>query len=243
MDVRNFHCFILISCIFLKSCTSVRLNDNVECNLDYSTNTISGESKDAKEFKVEVLFIPRLIEDLLNNVPKHKIEYVEWYRQTAREDRYTGYQIIGCADTTWAKTTMAHHIIDKYNVQRMDSIYYDTVYTVSVVDESKIEQSANPCQAILSVNYIDSLTYMKSPRCVSWGMICYQIMPIGMSHKTNKFIGEDRDGLFNIDVNTLIYRNKGLEEYQEYLRSSHGIDMSFTRIDTIDLGVYSRRTQ
>ncbi|MFT6338802.1 MAG: hypothetical protein ACJATI_005581 [Halioglobus sp.] len=239
MIVINKILYFLVCIILLSSCF-VNKHQDAKCVLDKENNIIKGYDVSVKEFYDEVHFLPRIIEDFLIGGKKPTIEYRDFYKKTLSKNRFAGYHIYGCADTTWAKQTMAYHLIDKYHISRYDSTYYDTVYTISVLDESKLEYSKDSCQQLVLFGSTFNDIVVTDYRCISWGMICHSLMP-GMNTSTNSIEGEDRVGYYDIKIPAYIYRDQGLHAYQNYLKNWLGLEIKFERVDTIKIGVYEYR--
>lgn len=159
-----------LACIILLSSCFVKKHIETKCVLDKENNIIKGYDLDAKVFYDDVHFLPRIIEDFLIVGEKPDIEYRDFSRKSSRENSYAGYHIHGCADTTWAKETMAYHLMDKYNINRFDSTYYDTVYTITVIDETKLEYSKDSCHYFRLLGGTFNDVIVTERRCMSWGL-------------------------------------------------------------------------
>jgi hypothetical protein len=212
-----------------------------KCILDKENNIIKGIDNNSKPFYVKRLFLPRAIENLLIACEKPPIEYRDFTSKATDQNEFAGYQIYGCIDTTWAKETMAHHLMDKYHINRYDSTYYDTVYTVDVIDVSKLVNSKDSCHYFMSLGSTFEDEVVTEYRCISWGLVCHSLMPYGMNRNTNSIESEDRKGLYDIKIPVYIYKERGLQAHQQYLRDYLGLQMSFERVDTIKIGVYEYR--
>lgn len=232
----------LFICALVFNACSVKKESKDICILDFTENTIKGTSQLSKEFYVERRFLPRLIEDLISHPDvKSEIDYEDFYEKSSRNESYQGYLIQGCSDTTWAKMKMANHLLLKYDIERFDSTYFDTVYSVKLLDESKLKLSSVPCRRngyhaskrINEPHYIDL-------ECVKWSTICRFLLRGVLNRKTNTVEFEERVGDYDFRVPIEVFRKQGLKAYQKYLIDSIGINMSFLRIDTVNVGVYKR---
>lgn len=225
---------ILFSCIVTLSCGSKKIVTSNNCILDSATNTISGPDIRAKEFYRKRLFIPRVLEEL--SLGRKKI-YYSHFSDHAQEE-YARYHIYGCRDTTWAKQRMVEHIMEKYHVYKYDSIYYDTIYTVQVVDESKLVKSHEPCDRSMShFNRINGM-FLHIYQCLEWNLVAHLMLPPEFNENTNSVEYNMRSGRHDISVPVYLASTKGFDVYQQYILDSLGIHIAPLRIDTIPLGVY-----
>jgi hypothetical protein len=231
---------VLVSIVLLTSCSITKIMES-KCILDKESNVIKGNVRNAKVFYDEMHFLPRVIENFLSEGKKPPIEYKDFSKKAGRINKFAGYHIYGCADTTWAKQKMAYHLMDKYHINRYDSTYFDTAYSVTVIDESKLEYSKDSCDYFMSLGSTFYDEIVTEYKCISWGMVTHFLMPIGMSNKTNSIESEDRPGYYNIKVPAYVYKEQGLPAYQKYLQDWLGLEMTFERVDTINIGVYEYR--
>ena len=179
----------------------------------------------AKTIKNEIRFLPSAIELLLFPTKKPYEVFVDDYNNnTKSQDRFIDYHIEGCADTLWAKQAMAEHLMDKYCLTRRDSTYYDTVYWVSVLDDSKLVYVDEDCP------FTDHNFYRPTDKphyndllCVHWGEVCYYLLWCGLDLDTNTVEYNFRDGRYDFRVPVEAYRRGGMPEYQRVLRDSLGI--------------------
>lgn len=234
---------ILIIIIILSSCSTVR-KSNKPCSLNPATNTIVGNDPSQKELYVNTLFIPRLIEDLIKGTDqKYPIEYKSFFQNAkSKESKYTGYHIYGCADTIWAKKTMAQHIMKKFNVIRKDSSFLDTIYRLDVINENLLPKMPDDTEhSLLETNRKDPENPYKYCEGESFSFIASRSLPHEYHYKCNKVEFEDREGLYSLKVPIGIARAKGIEYYSKNYLEPQGLSMKLLRVDTVNIGAYSYR--
>ena len=150
--------------------------------------------------------------------------------------KWVGYHIYGCRDTTWAKRTMADHLMKKYRIERYDSTYLDTVYKLEIFDESKLHRSEDSCViTMIKGDVINGMPY-DHYKCMPWGPVVQCILPY--DRNTNSIDTEMREGSYDISVPREMDKALGVKYYSDTYLSHYGMSLSFLRIDTVHLGVY-----
>jgi len=227
--------FILnISFVFFYTSCLVK-KPNYKCVLVYETNTIYGYELNQKVFYDSIKYVPLILEDLINN--SDEINNTHFSRNS--NNKYAGYRISGCRDTTWAKQTMAAHLMKKYNVERFDSVYLDTVYRLEVIDESRLIKSPDSCIATyIKGDVIDGIPF-NHYKCIPWGPIAHFTLPYNSN--TNSIDVDLREGNYDLSVPREMDKKIGVEYYSKTFLEPQGMSLRFERIDTIHLGVYRYR--
>lgn len=238
MTVNNKSKMLLLLLFGFTACRTV--SPSIECVLDVEANSLVGNAMSAKQYKVRQRYIPASIEMLTKGI---ELKYIGksvdamHFSENAPE-KFCGYAIIGCRDTTWAKITMAEHLMKKYGVTRYDSTYLDTVYRFNVVDEDKLVMVDDSCTMFMSNGDIIGGIRHKLYKCFKWGTIANFSLPPEYHDDTNSVEFENREGKYAIAVPKGIAAVYGLQYYSDNFLSIYGVELVFERVDTVRLGVY-----
>ena len=207
------------------------------CQLIPSKNIILGNDANAKEFHIPKMTVSGIIEILAFDSDDTNNDHFMQYSK----EKFTTYTISGCADTTWAKKTMAEHLMKKYRVNRQDSSYQRTILRVSVIDESKLTYSPDSCEYLISLfNRVDG-QLMHTYECIEWGIAANLFLPSEYEPDQYNIKYDEREGIYDLTLPADLVEREGFQAYQKFLKQTYGVSLDIIGMETVQVGIYTYR--
>lgn len=229
---------LLLWCML--GCKSVQLLDDCKCILVADENLITGKDKSAKEICQPRGFIPSMIQYLTRSVPRDRSDQIHIHFLENAPIQYAGYSISGCVDTTWAKQTMAEHLMKKYGVVKFDSIYERSIMKLQVINDSllAVHRSQDDCEMMISMYNQYNEELVNTYKCIEWNTAADLFNPSDKHHYRYKVLSDRHEGKYDFSIPVDLAERQGLKGYNKYLRNYYGVYLESIGVDTVHVGVY-----
>ena len=152
-------------------------------------------------------------------------------------------------DTIWAKRRMAEHLMQKYKLTRVDSFYYNDIYTYSLHPDSihllKTHTDPKIIMSIYNIGWDQHCQGCTLANSLGWifedqgysryGLYRYELIA-DRTFIDQKFLN---NSLFHFEYNYKKYRELDASELATNLRDDFGILLTHEARDTVKMGYYN----